>query len=287
MNNVTQFAHRNGVKLAYKVYPNKGKEGHSLPLVMISGWMSIKEDWFELPKILSQDRAVLTLDNRGIGESDIPGSFVLSDMADDVLFLMDELKWQKAHIMGISMGGMISQYLALKAPERVASLILGCTSLSVRGKNYTPPAPEVMEYMLPQEQMSKREITRQSLGVNLTKKWRETHPEEFERVIDQCSSGTRKVKGILLQYQALSKHDLSEKGHLIQHKTLIVHGDEDELLPYGNAQYMVGKLPNAKLYTMHGVGHMFWVMRPADTPIIVKSFLSLGQVPSVFVTSNL
>ncbi|KAE9047489.1 hypothetical protein PR003_g1081 [Phytophthora rubi] len=115
-------------------------------LVLIMGYSYRKEEWAPLvdglltqweQKYPGKTLKILTLDNRGVGDTDAPwGKYSTSGMAEDTLALMDVVGWTTAHIAGISMGGMISQELALAAPERVLSLSLLVTSPG----SFTPDA---------------------------------------------------------------------------------------------------------------------------------------------------
>jgi pimeloyl-ACP methyl ester carboxylesterase len=111
-------------------------------VILIMGFMTIKEAWTPLIDMLlhkwgdavnrKRNVKLVSFDNRGLGGSDVPWwRYTTSGMAQDALALMDFLKWDTAHVVGISMGGMISQELALAAPTRVKSLTLMVTT---RGK---------------------------------------------------------------------------------------------------------------------------------------------------------
>jgi pimeloyl-ACP methyl ester carboxylesterase len=90
----------------------------------------VKEDWHSLVPRLAAVRPVLVFDNRGIGGSDVPtAACTLADMADDTLALARHVGWPSYAVLGISMGGMIAQEVALRAPPGVVRrLILGCTT---------------------------------------------------------------------------------------------------------------------------------------------------------------
>lgn len=115
-------------------------------LVLIMGYSYRKEEWAPLvnglltqweQKYPGKTLKVLTLDNRGVGDTDAPwGKYSTSGMAQDTLALLHVIGWKTAHIAGVSMGGMISQEIALAAPERVQSLSLLVTSLG----SFTPDA---------------------------------------------------------------------------------------------------------------------------------------------------
>ncbi|MGB5234853.1 MAG: alpha/beta fold hydrolase, partial [Candidatus Macondimonas sp.] len=106
-----RYAHSGQVRIAYHL---RNESASVRPLLMIMGLSGVKEDWHDLPERLAQDRPVAVFDNRGIGESDVPdGPYTAEQLAGDALALLDTLRWEQVHVMGISMGGMIAQTLAL------------------------------------------------------------------------------------------------------------------------------------------------------------------------------
>ena len=117
--------------------------GEGFPLVLIRGFGSNADHWYCQVPAFSAHYSVVVFDNRGIGRSDIPDSpFTISTMADDTVGLMDFLGFRRAHILGISMGGMIAQGIALKHGQRVNGLILSCTHCG--GKHAVQPDPTVI-----------------------------------------------------------------------------------------------------------------------------------------------
>jgi pimeloyl-ACP methyl ester carboxylesterase len=107
--------------------------GTGTPLVMIMGLGAPGAKWKHNYEVLSRYFTCIVPDNRGAGESDKPetDSYTTDEMAEDILGIMDALGINKAHVMGVSMGGAIAQLVALKAPERVISLVLTSTYASV------------------------------------------------------------------------------------------------------------------------------------------------------------
>ena len=115
-------ANVNGINIDYKV------EGQGNPIVMISGAGADKSAWRYQTKEFAKHYLVVTFDSRGVGKSDKPpGPYTIKMMADDTVGLMDHLGIAKAHIIGVSAGGMVAQELGISYPDRVDKLILGCT----------------------------------------------------------------------------------------------------------------------------------------------------------------
>jgi 3-oxoadipate enol-lactonase len=116
-------------------------QGDGSPLLLIQGLGYGRWGWEPIVPGLAARHRVITFDNRGIGESDKPdGPYTAAQMAGDALQVLDEAGIDRAHVLGASLGGMIAQELAVRAPERVAKLILCCTT---PGGPATVPMPEV------------------------------------------------------------------------------------------------------------------------------------------------
>ena len=265
----TLFALFPDVQLAYRVY-NAAAPG--LPLMMVMGWTGVKEDWDELPIELAHDRPVLVFDNRGMGESSIPeGPYSMSQLAGDALGLMDLLGWQRVHLMGISMGGMIAQTLALSAPHRIEKLVLGCTMHG--GLGQVSPAPEVLMALQSPPQADMREMVRNFLWVNYTDEWIRGNPERHEKRIDQSMASKRSRRGMFHQMAAIMEFDMEKECAGIKHSTLVLHGDEDKLIPFGNAELLAKKIAGSVLHKVQKAGHAFWHMDEGESRRVIQRFL--------------
>ncbi|MEL7210401.1 MAG: alpha/beta fold hydrolase, partial [Actinomycetota bacterium] len=114
-----------GTRLAYGIHgPEDGE-----PMVLIQGLGADRRGWARQRRALGSRYRLMLPDNRGVGLSDQPpGPYDLGQMADDVIACMDDAGIEKAHIMGASMGGIISQIIGVLHPERTRSLTLACTA---------------------------------------------------------------------------------------------------------------------------------------------------------------
>ncbi len=113
----------NGINISYSV----GGKGE--PLFLIMGLGREGGDWVLQRRVFQKYFRVITFDSRGAGKSDKPGEpYTIKSMADDTVALMDYLKIGKAHVLGVSMGGMIAQEMAINYPERVGKLVLVSTT---------------------------------------------------------------------------------------------------------------------------------------------------------------
>src|SRR3954452_18581729 len=117
------------------------RRGEGEPLLLIQGMSGNHLSWGE-PFLtdLERDFDLVAYDHRGVGHSSaVADPFTIVDLADDAAALMDALGWAPAHGVGISMGGMVAQELALRHPERIRTLTLGCTFAGGEGASLTSP----------------------------------------------------------------------------------------------------------------------------------------------------
>src|ERR1700723_3154263 len=105
------------------------EQGSGEPLLLIMGLSYPSYMWHRTRPLLAQNFRTIAFDNRGIGQSDVPpGVYPIAQMASDAAAVLDAANVSSAHVFGVSMGGMIAQEFTLQYPQRVRSLILGCTN---------------------------------------------------------------------------------------------------------------------------------------------------------------
>ena len=137
------FAFRGGHRIQYRTHGDPA----SPPVLLIMGLGLSSEAWLGLPERLAPTRFVLTFDNRGCGESDLPRApYTMAALADDALAVLDAAGLAKADVFGVSMGGMIAQHLALRHAARVRRLALGCTIPSFTRQHH--PGPSILVELL-------------------------------------------------------------------------------------------------------------------------------------------
>src|SRR5215218_4223530 len=121
---------------------NYERSGSGEPLLLIQGMGGTHKSWGgPFASLLERDFEVIAFDNRGIGLSRaVSDAFSIAEMAADTAELLEVLEIERAHVMGISMGGMIAQELAIAHPERLRTLTLGCSYCGGEGSQLMAPS---------------------------------------------------------------------------------------------------------------------------------------------------
>ncbi len=261
---------RNGeVTLAYRAL---GDGPRTLLLVMGLGGSGA--DWgTEVPEALAKGRRVVVFDNRGTGRSTkLRTSWTMADMADDAAAVLDAVGAERAQVMGISMGGMITQVLALDHADRVERAVL--LSTYTGGPKVVPPTPEVSAVFTPPRGMPREEIVRSRVALITAPGFAERYPDRVEALVRIAVETPTPTATFATQLQAVLGCDHAERLASIDKPVLIVHGDVDPLIPFENARQLAEKLPAAKLEVLAGAGHLPMWECPDALLGVVEPFLA-------------
>jgi pimeloyl-ACP methyl ester carboxylesterase len=240
----------NDIDIYYEV------QGAGFPLVMIMG-LGANIDWWD-PRLvheLSKNFRLVMFDNRGSGRTDISDKqYSIKLFADDTAGLMDALGISKAHVFGISMGGMIAQELVLNYPEKVEKLVLCATFCG--GEKSIQPSPEVLGMLAADRRvLSPEEIARITIPLIFTEEFIKNNPEFVELTIQQMIKAPISNEAFMRQLNAITEFDTYNRLPLIKAPTLILHGKKDILVPPENASIMARMIPNAKLFYFENSAH--------------------------------
>ena len=249
--------------------------GKGEPLVLIYGYAGHSGLWFRQIPILSKKYRVIAFDNRGVGRSDKPYiPCTMGMMAGDIAGLLDMIGIDTAHIFGISMGGMIAQHFALNYPQRVISLILGCTYCG--GVHSIQPKPESIAALFDFECMKKmtpEEIVRQAIPFCFSQEFIEKNPDIVDKRVAKQLEYPTPSHGATRQAEAIMGHDTYERLPEIKLPTLVIAGDNDRLIPVENSRILASRIPEAELVIIKGAGHEFFIEDAEEANKIVLSFL--------------
>lgn len=258
-----------GIEIYYEI------EGAGKPLLMIMGLGSHVLNWGPtLPALLAQGRQVIRFDNRGSGRSSQPpGPYTMTDFVEDTVALMERLELTQADVFGVSMGGMIAQHLALHHPARIDRLILGCTT--VGGKDGVRAEQAILDMLKADPSLDPFDAAWQSLATGYTDEFIAREPELLAAQIRRNLRHRSQPHAFDAQMDAIIKtHRTFARLGEIRHRTLVLTGDADRLIPPQNSQILVQGLPNAQLALIPNAGHAFWISHPQEAADAVEGFLS-------------
>ncbi|HEX4668403.1 MAG TPA: alpha/beta hydrolase [Solirubrobacterales bacterium] len=253
-----------GTELSYQ------RAGGGEPLLLIQGMSANHMAWGRpFSSLLERSFEVISFDNRGIGLSrPVTEAFSIAEMAADTAALLEALEIESAHVLGISMGGMIAQELALAHPEKLRSLALGCTYCGGEGSRLMDPA-DFQGLVEAMGSGDAQRVFRAMYELNLSPGFRaeESHYAEFTEMAEALPA-PRETIG--LQIQAITAHDTSPRLSELTTPTLVIHGTVDRVLGYPNGPLIASLIPGARLETLEDVGHMFWWEQPERAAELVR-----------------
>jgi 3-oxoadipate enol-lactonase len=231
------------------------QEGNGFPLLLISGLSGGCWSWYGQFPYFAQHYRTLTYDNRGAGRSSIPpGPYTMKQFAADALCLLDHLGIERTLVMGLSMGGMIAQELALLAPSRIVAMALGCTHFG--GERRVGPSPEVMSVLVSNDGLTQAQIIDKNLPLFLSPRCLTEDPEAVEAYRRaQLSAPLQPDHALRAQLAAIAGFDCRERLSQMRIPALVITGTEDRLVPKENAHMLAGAIPRCELAELPGVGH--------------------------------
>jgi pimeloyl-ACP methyl ester carboxylesterase len=247
------------------------RSGAGEPLLLIQGMSGTHLSWGEpFLSRLETDFDCVVFDNRGIGNSGaIDAQFTIADLAADALAVMDAAGLETAHVLGISMGGMTAQELALAHPDRLRTLTLGCTYCGGPGSSLIAPddAGPLLEAMASGDL---DRVFKAAYEVNLSPTFRaeESRYADFTAMAGALPARQQTVQ---MQIGAIGGHDTQARIAEIAAPTLVIHGTEDKMIPVANGELIASLIPGSRLEILDGVGHMFWWEQPERSAELLRA----------------
>jgi pimeloyl-ACP methyl ester carboxylesterase len=245
----------NGINMYYQVH------GDGEPLVMVQGFAGGHEAWFFQLRAFKKHYKVVIFDNRGITRSGgADQCYTIKTMAEDVVGLMDYLGIPKAHILGLSLGGIVAQEIAISYPERVMKLILGSTFAGSEGNDVHPEM--VKAFATPEGAAS---IDFRSIPIEkvMYKMISLAFNKRLYRMIllplSKRSTKSINPEGHFKQMAAVSDYTTLDRLHLIKAPTLVITGTGDRIISPGASEVIASRIPNAKLVLVKGGSHAFFM----------------------------
>ena len=254
----------NGLSLYFE------RAGTGEPLLFISGTggdLRNKPNQFDGPLAKAFD--MISYDQRGLGRSDKPDRpYTMADYADDAAALMESQGWDRAHVIGVSFGGMVAQELALRHPRRVRRLVLACSSPGGAG-GASFPFHEIghLEGEARAKHLTPFSDTRRDDA------WASANPDAYAKLIamgstDPFAGEPGRREGAMRQLEARADHDTWERLAQITAPTLIAGGRYDGIALPETQERMAGQIPGAELRFFEG-GHLFMIQDRAATAAMI------------------
>ena len=255
-----------GTRIAYTMSGPRDAE----PLLMVQGLGADTRGWILQQRALSGRFRLIMLDNRGVGRSDRPpGPYGIETMGDDTIAVLDHAGYGSAHLLGASMGGIISQAVAVAYPERIRSLIVACSAC-----RHHEWRIELLEDWADQaETYGMREFVRKNL------QWM-VGPRSLKRLWPALAvlgplafnvpteSFVAQIRGIVEMDDALRDELVA-----VQTPTLVLVGSQDVLTTQGDSEEIASLIPNAELSVVRGGAHLFMVEQAGAFNRTVLDFL--------------
>lgn len=244
-------------------------DGSGEPLLLIMGLGYTLDMWHRVRPLLRDRFRLILFDNRGVGRSDVPEpGYSIPDMARDAVAVLDAAGVESAHVLGVSMGGYIAQALAIEHPERVRSLILGCTACG--GPDAVTAEPEVLAALSARGKMDREE------GVRVMIPYVYDPGTPREAVEEDLAIRLRTYpteKGYMGQLQAIMSHSTWERLSELTVPTLVLHGQSDRLVPHANGEDVARRIPGARFVSLPNASHIFFTDQPDATRAALDAFL--------------
>ena len=263
-----------GTRIHYEV---TGKPG-ATPVLMIQGLGASKNAW-NLQRIAMATRfRIISFDNRGAGRSDKPTvPFTLEQMAEDAIAVLDAAGIETAHVVGASMGGVISQIVTVKHPHRVRSLTLVCTAC----RNHPWRQELLQSWAKTAEEKGMIEVGKEAAQWVMS-------PRSFRRLVPAFTwmgplAALRPRHSFVSQIHAIlnTREDLVDQLSTITAPTMVIVGNQDILTPRGDSEEIAERIPNAELVVISGAAHGLMMEHSSTFNKILIEFLQRTELARV------
>lgn len=244
------------------------ESGAGRPVVLVHAIGCDHRMWDSLARSLAHSHRVIAVDARGHGASPVPmRPYALEDLADDVVALLDRLGIERADYVGLSLGGMVGQALALEHPGRLGRLVIACSTSS-----YGPEGPANWRARIQAVERGGLEAIREMVASRyFSDAFRAAHPDVVKVVMDRFVRTPR--DGYLGCCDAISELDYEKDLGRIKAPTLVIAGELDAGTPPAMSEAIARGIPGAKLTVIPGAAHLAAIEAPAAFDAAVGRFL--------------
>ena len=261
----------------------------ALPVLLVMGLGANGRLWAPaVRRLLGAGYEVIVVDNRGCGRSSTPWRpWTTRTMASDAVAVLDELGVERAHVSGASLGGMVAQELALEFPERVSSLILGCTTGGLPRLDLSPRRgllrifEAALRSLRPESDPEQRvrDFICMAASDDFAARCR-PGDEAWDTVAAMLEDQTSQ-RGLALQLLAGVRHSTWSRLPGLTMPVQVHHGTEDPLMPFAAGRELARRIPGAQLVVHEGAGHALVLERPEECRESILAFLGECEARSV------
>jgi pimeloyl-ACP methyl ester carboxylesterase len=241
--------------------------GEGPPVLLVMGLGLSGGAWWRTVETLSRSFRVITFDKRGVGRSrGLTPAYTTEAMADDAVAVLDAVGLEDVHLYGLSLGGMVAQQLALRHRRRVRSLVLGATTPG--GRQARIADEEVLAFFQRRADLPREEAAWASVAYNYGRACRDRHAERIAEDIRRRLAHHFDEAAYQAQLMAAALHNCTSRLGRIEVPALVVHGEEDRVVPVENAHLLAGGLRDGRLHLLPGAGHLYTTEAPeADAEV--------------------
>jgi len=247
------------------------EQGSGDPVLLVMGHRYPRQMWFRVAPVLAEEYRVITFDNRGAGQTTTAAtSWTVEDMAADAVAVMDAAGVERAHVYGVSMGGGIAQVIALDYPDRVGALVLGCTASSKATPGMTKL--QVLGKTLPH--LFGGQVARTTAVAKVLLYGSAQQAALIDEDVAMLLSVPSPKGGAKIQQLAINGFvGTAARLSSITAPTLVIHGNEDVVVPLSAGRFLAEHIPGAELVVLDGAGHTYLTDKPVESNEVVRRFL--------------
>lgn len=248
--------------------------GKGEPLVLIMGYTAHSGWWQRQIPDFSQEFQVVVFDNRGAGRSDKPNPpYTMEMMTGDLAGLFEAIGIDSAHVFGVSMGGSIAQNFALNYPQKVKTLILGCTGCG--GSHFVRPGEDakILFDMERAQKLTPEESARETLPLLFSQDFINNNQTAVNNFVAMATEYVTPVHGAMGQAAAAQGHNTYDRLPEIKIPTMVIAGEADRLIPVENSRILASRIPGAELVILKKAGHGFTAEAQEEANKAVLDFL--------------
>jgi 3-oxoadipate enol-lactonase len=260
----------NGISVAYRL---DGDGAATRPWLVFAHALGLDHSMWQ-PQVEAFGRAcnILRYDLRGHGRSEAPpGPYALEQMADDLRELLEQLSIRRCHFVGLSLGAMVGQLAAIRAPLRFASLVLAGAACRFSPQMQPLWAKRVAAVRSP---LAMDAVIDETISGWFTAAFFATRAAEVARAVQVLRRTP--VAGYVGAVAAMSRADLSARLSAVACPVLVIVGNDDRVTPLAHAEEILRQIPQARLRRISGAAHLSNVEQAADFNAIVREFLAAG-----------